>query len=164
MRRRSVYVAVAVVYAVAVYVALALAGSRADSVEILALVIATSVAAGTVAWRFATNMDVALRDTERSREELALIGRLSAGLSGPLSPTEVATAFLDGVKEVLPPSVVTTLLQYEETAETIRILAQYGAELPRRGISYEIGTLPPATRTKLIGEHRSFVLDDVAAD
>ena len=95
MRRRSVYVAVAVVYAVAVYVALALAGSRADSVEILALVIAVSVAAGIVAWRFATNMDVALRDTERSREELALIGRLSAGLSGPLSPTEVATACLE---------------------------------------------------------------------
>jgi len=46
MRRRSRYVAVAVIYAVAVYVALALSGTRAESIEILALVVACSVAAG----------------------------------------------------------------------------------------------------------------------
>ena len=164
MRRRSAYVATAVVYAVAVYVALALGGSRAQSVEILLLVIAVSVVAGTVAFRFATNMEAALRDTERSREELALIGRLSAGLSGPLTPAEVATAFLDGVKGVLPDDVIATLVQYEETTQTIRILAQHGATLPRQGITYEVGALPPAMRTRLIGEHTSFVLDDTAAD
>lgn len=167
MRRRSVYVGVAVAYAVAVYIALAVGQSRAKGVEILVLVlvIAISVAAGSVAWRFATGVEVALRDTERTREELALVGRLSAGLSGPLTPGEVATAFLDGVKGVLPASVIAMLLQYEETAESIRILAQYGAgPLPREGITYPVGALPPGMRTRLIGEHRSFVLDDTATD
>ena len=164
MRRRSVYVGGAVAYAVAVYVALKLGESRAESVEILLLVIAISVAAGTVAWRFATGMDAALRETERGREELALVGRLSAGLSGPLDPPEVASAFLDGVKGLLPATAVATLLQYEETAESIRILAQQGAALPRPDISYPIGALPLGMRTKLIGEHKAFMLDDTAGD
>src|ERR1043165_243790 len=124
MRRRSAYVAVAVAYAVAVYIALALGGSRAESVEILLLVVAVSVVAGIVAFRFATNMEAALREAERSREELALVGRLSATLSGPLSPTEVGTQFLHAIKGLLPPSAVASLVQYEETAETIRVLAR----------------------------------------
>jgi signal transduction histidine kinase len=164
MRRHSVYVGVAVAYAVAVYVTLKVGQSRAESVEILLLVIAIGVGAGTLAWRFATGKDVALRDAERSREELALVGRLSAGLSGPLTPPEVATAFLEGIKAVLPATAIATLLQYEETAEMIRILAQIGAVLPRPGITYPVGALPPGMRTKLIGEHHSFVLDDAAAD
>jgi signal transduction histidine kinase len=164
MRRRSVYVGGAVAYAVAVYVALELGQSRAESVEILLLVIAVSVAAGTVAWRFAARMDAALRETERSREELALVGRLSAGLSGPLNPPEVASAFLDGVKGLLPATAIATLMQYEETSESIRILAQQGAELPRSDISYPVGALPSRMRTKMIGEHKSFVLDDTAVD
>jgi signal transduction histidine kinase len=164
MRRRSVYVGGAVAYAVAVYVALEIGQSRAESVEILLLVIAVSVTAGSVAWRFASGLDAALRETVRGREELALVGRLSAGLSGPLTPLEVATAFLDGVKDVLPATAVATLLQYEETAETIRVLAQHGSSLPRPGISYPVEALPPGIRAKLIGEHRSFVLEDTTAD
>jgi len=164
MRRRSVYVGGAVAYAVAVYVALELGQSRAEGIEILLLVIAVSVAVGTVAWRFASGMDAALRETERGREELALVGRLSAGLSGPLNPPEVASAFLDGVKDVLPATAIATLLQYEETAESIRILAQQGAVLPRSDISYPVGALPSGMRTRLIGEHTAFVLDDTADD
>jgi signal transduction histidine kinase len=156
-----VYVAVAVAYAVAVYVALALGGSRAESLEILLLVIVVSVAAGIVAWRFATNMEVALRETERSREELALVGRLSAGLSGPLTPTEVATQFLGAIKGRLPASVVASLLQYEETAETVRVLAQLGGSDPAStGAVYPVGAFPPVLRTRLIGERKSFVVDD----
>jgi signal transduction histidine kinase len=157
-------VAVAVVYAVAVYVALALSSSRAESIEILALVIAISVAAGIVAWRFAANMEVALRDTERSREELALVGRLSAGLSGPLTPTEVATQFLTAIKGLLPASVTASLLQYEETAESVRVLAQLGGPDPSvTGAVYPVGAFPPVLRTRLIGERRSFVVDDAEA-
>ncbi|HTH70432.1 MAG TPA: GAF domain-containing protein [Candidatus Saccharimonadales bacterium] len=164
MRRRSRYVAVAVIYAVAVYVALALSGTRAESIEILALVVACSVAAGIVAWRFATKMDVALRDTERSREELALVGRLSAGLSGPLSPTEVATQFLTAIKGLLPASVVASLLQYEETAESVRVLAQLGGpDASSAGAVYPVGAFPPVLRTRLIGERRSYVVDDAEA-
>jgi signal transduction histidine kinase len=164
MRRRSAYVAVAVVYAVAVYVALALGGSRAQSVEILVLVIAGSVVAGVVAFRFATNMELAVRETERSREELALVGRLSATLSGPLTPGEVATQFLSAIKGLLPASVVASLLQYEETAETVRVLAQQGgAELPSGGVVYPVAAFPPVLRTRLIGERRSFVVDDADA-
>jgi signal transduction histidine kinase len=164
MRRRSAYVAVAVVYAVAVYVALALGGSRAQSTAILLLVIAISVGAGTLAWRFATSMEVALRDTERSREELALVGRLSATLSGPLTPSEVATQFLTAIKGLLPASVVASLLQYEETAETVRVLAEQGGVEPSRaGTVYPVGAFPPALRTRLIGERRSFVVDDAEA-
>src|SRR5438067_2099692 len=165
MRRRSFYVAIAVAYAVAVYVALAAARSRGEDVEVLILVIAVSVAAGTVAWRFTSGMQAALRETERGREELAIIGRLSAGLSGPLSPREVATSFLDGIKTELPPTTAATLLQYEETAGHVRALArQGGAPSPDDEVIYPIGALPAALRTKLIGEHRSFVLPDVATD
>src|SRR5947207_129846 len=144
MRRRSAYVGVAVAYAVAVYVALALGTSRAESVEILMLVVAVSVAAGIIAWRFATNMDTALHETERSREELAMVGRLSATLSGPLSPAEVATQFLTAIKGLLPGSVVASLLQYEETAESVRVLAQQGAAgSATAGTVYPVGAFPP---------------------
>ncbi|HEV2012115.1 MAG TPA: GAF domain-containing protein [Candidatus Limnocylindria bacterium] len=165
MRRRSFFVGVPVVYAVAVYLIMAAGLSRGASAEILILVVALSVAAGLVAWRFANRLDAARVQAERGQEELAVVGRLSAGLSGPLSPADVATAFLDGIKDLLPASVATTLLQYEETAETIRILAQYGGgALPHAGVTYPVGALPPRLRTRLIGEHRSYVLDETDAD
>jgi signal transduction histidine kinase len=165
MRRRVFFMAIPVVYAVAVYLALGAARSRAESAAILVLVVALSVAAGLGASRFATRLEAARSQAERGREELALVGRLSAGLSGPLTPQEVATAFLDGVRGVLPASTITTLMQYEEAAETIRILAQVGAGPPSpQEVSYPVGALPPGMRTKLIGEHRSFVLDDTAED
>lgn len=165
MRRRSFFVGVPVIYAVTVYLALAGGQSRGEGAEVLVLVIALSVAGGLGAWRFAAGLEAARAQAERGREDLALVGRLSAGLSGPRSPGEVATAFLDGIKGLLPVSVVATLLQYEETAETIRILAQYGAgALPRDDITYPVGALPPGMRAKLIGEHRSYVLDETATE
>lgn len=91
MRRRSFFVGVPVVYAVTLYLALAGAQSRGESAEILFLVIALSVAAGLVAWRFANRLETARAQAERGREELALVGQLSATLSGPLTPPEVAT-------------------------------------------------------------------------
>src|SRR5690242_19037201 len=113
-RRRSLYVGLAILYSVAVYLALALGQSRAEDVEVLVLVVAVSAGAGSVAWRFARGLEIARSEAERGREELALVGRLSAGLSGPLTPNEVATAFLDGIKDVLPRSGIATLMQYEE--------------------------------------------------
>ena len=163
MRRRSFFVAVPVVYAVAVYLTLAGAQTRAEELEALVLVIGMSVIAGLVAWRFANRLEVARTQAERGGEELALVGQLSATLSGPLTPPEVATQFLAGIAGLLPPSVTATLLQYEETAESITILAQQGGPLtPMPGLEYPIGALPPAMRTRLIGEHRSFVVDDTA--
>jgi signal transduction histidine kinase len=163
MRRRLLFVGVPVVYAVTVYLALGAARSRAESVEILFLVIALGVAAGIVAWRFATRLEAARTQAERGREELALVGQLSATLSGPLTPGDVASQFLAGIASLLPPTVVATLLQYEEAAESIRILAQHGAGVPPRpGIVYPIGALPAAMRTRLIGEQKTFVIDDTA--
>jgi len=166
MRRRSFYVGVAVAYAVAVYAALALSQDRAErEIIALALVLVFSVAAGSVGWRFASGLQTAVREAERGREELAIVGRLSAGLSGPLTPQEVARAFLDGISGLVSASAIATLFQYEETAESVRILAQQGAApLAGERTTYPIGALPPAIRTKLIGEKRSFVLDDVATD
>jgi len=165
MWRRSFFVGVPVIYAVIVYLALAGAQSRGEGAEVLLLVAALGAAGGLAAWRFAARLEAARAQAERGREELGLVGRLSAGLSGPLSPGQVATAFLDGIKGLLPGSVVATLMQYEETAETIRILAQYGSgALRREEITYPIGVLPPGLRTKLIGEHRSYVLDETATE
>ncbi|MDQ6857446.1 MAG: GAF domain-containing protein [Chloroflexota bacterium] len=163
MKRRSVYVAGAVGYALAVYLALALGTTLADTVEILVVVIAISVAAGSVAWRFTTRLDAARLDAERGREELAFVGQLSATLSGPLTPAEVAAQFLAGIKGLLPESVAATLLQYEETAESVRVLAQQGrAGALSPGEVYPVAALPLALRTRLIGERRSFVIDDTA--
>jgi len=123
------------------------------------------VAAALVVHRLTETLGRALETSEQRAGELALVGTLSAGLSGPLSPSEVAAAFLEGVRGVLPTSAAATLFQYEETAETIRILAQHGAgPLPRQGTSYALGALPAPMRTKLIGEHRAFVLDNTATD
>ena len=164
MRRRLFFVGVPVVYAVTVYLALGAAQTRGESVEILFLVIALSVAAGVVAWRFASRLEAARTQAERGREELALVGQLSATLSGPLTPADVAAQFLTGIASLLSPTVVATLLQYEEAAESIRILAQHGGSVPPRpGIVYPIGALPPAMRTRLIGEQKTFVIDDTAA-
>ena len=69
MRRRVFFVAIPVVYAVAVYLAVGAAQSRAEGAEILALVVALSVAAGVGAWRFATRLEDARSQAERGREE-----------------------------------------------------------------------------------------------
>src|SRR5258708_4888578 len=165
MRRRSLFVGVPVVYAFAVYATVSVTQSRADRFEILLLVLALSVAAGGVAWRFADRLEAARAQAERGREELAVVGQLSAGLSGPLSATEVATQFLAGIRAVLPPTAVTILLQYEETAGSIQILAQQGgATSPQAGLTFPVAVLPAAMRTRLIGEHRAFVIGDTAAD
>ena len=156
--------AVPVVYAVAIYLILDAANTRSDEFQILALVMAIAAGAGVVAYRFADRLEAARTQAERGREELALVGQLSATLSGPLTPAEVASQFLAGIAGLLPPSVVATLLQYEETAESIKIVAQQGGALaPRPGLTYPVGALPPAVRRRLIGEKRSFVVDDVAA-
>ena len=127
--------------------------------------VALCVAAALLVHRLTATLGRALETSERRAGELALVGTLSAGLSGPLTPGEVATAFLEGVRGVLPESVAATLFQYEETAETIRILAQHGAgPLSGHGTSYALDALPAPMRMKLIGEHRAFVLDDTAAD
>ena len=165
MGRRSFYVLAAVAFALVVYVALGIARTRGSDIAVLIIVVAGSVGAGLVAWRFAGSTQAAVRDAERGREELALVGRLSAGLSGPLKPAEVATAFLDGIKGALPATAAATLLQYDEIAGSVRVLAQQGAgPLPRAGISYPIGALPAGVRTRLIGEQRSFVLGDTATE
>jgi len=144
MRLRSFFVGVPVIYAVTVYLALAGAQSRGEGAEVLVLVVALSVAGGLAAWRFAARLEAARAQAGRGREELASVGRLSAVLSGPLSPGEVATAFLDGIKGPLPVSAVATLMQYEETAETIRNLAQYGAgALPREDITHPLVMTSP---------------------
>ena len=163
MRRRSFFVGAPVAYAVTVYLALAAARSRGEGVEILLLVVALSVGGGVVAWRFTDRLEAARTEAERGREELALVGRLSAALSGPLTPPEVATQFLAGIAGLLPPSVVATLLHYEETAESVEVLAQQGGSVaPRTGMVYPVGSLPLAMRTRLIGEQKSFVVDDTA--
>ena len=163
MRRRFFLVGAPVAYAVTVYLALAATQSRGERAEILVLVVALSVAAGVVAWRFAARLEAARAQAERGQGELALVGQLAATLSGPLSPQEVASQFLAGIRGLLAPSVVTTLLQYEETTETIRILAQQGGNVaPRPGISYPIGALPPEMRKRLIGEHKSVLVNDTA--
>src|SRR5258707_553102 len=154
MRRRSLFVGVQVVDAFAVYATVSVTESRADRFEILLLVLALSVAAGGVAWRFADRLEAARAQAERGREELALVGQLSAGLSGPLSATEVATQFLAGIRAVLPPTAVTILLQYEETAGSIQILAQQGgATTPQAGLTFPVAGLPVAMRTQLIDAH-----------
>ncbi len=161
MTRRWFYVAVPSIYAVAIYLILDLTRTGTDRLEIFLLVIGIGVAAGIVAARFLGRLETARAQAERGREELALVGQLSATLSGPLTPPEVASQFLAGIAGLLPPTVVATLLQYEEAAESITILAQQGGGLPARpGFSYPIGALPPAMRSRLIGEQRSFVLDD----
>src|SRR5258707_12156662 len=114
--RRSFYVLVAVAFALAVYVALGIARTRGSDIGVLIIVALGSIGAATVAWRFADSTNAALRQADQGREELALVGRLSAGLSGPLKPAEVANAFLDGIKAPLPPSAVARPLPSDEAA------------------------------------------------
>src|SRR5229473_1498140 len=112
MRQRWFFVAVPVLYAAAVYLIIGLTRSRAEQAEVLFLVVGISVAAGVVASRFAGRLQAARTQAERGREELALVGKLSATLSGPLTPSAVASQFLAGIAGLLPSSVVATLLQY----------------------------------------------------
>ena len=164
MRRRLFFVGVPVIYAVTVYLALEGAQTRGERVEVLILVVVLSVAVGIVAWRFATRLEAARAQAERGREELALVGQLSATLSGPLTAAAVATQFLSGIEGLLPPAAVATLLEYEESAESVRIIAQRGGGItPRPGLEYPVDALPAAMRTRLIGEQKSFVVDDTAS-
>src|SRR5205814_4819938 len=111
-----------------------------------------------------TRLETARAEAERGREELALVGQLSATLSGPLTAPAVATQFLSGIEALLPPAAVATLLQYEESAEAVRIIAQRGGGItPRPGLEYPVDALPPAMRTRLIGDQKSFVVDDTSA-
>ena len=165
MRRRWSFVGIPVVYAVAVYLALLASRSGGDSAEILILVISVSVAFGVLAWRFAERLESARALAERGRAELALVGKLAAGLSGPLDPTEVATQYLGAIADSLSATSVATLLQYEEATETIRILAQNGpAATEAAGTTYAVAALPAGLRSKIIGEHRSYVVDDTQKD
>lgn len=165
MRRRSFFVAVPVAYAVTVYLVGASVQTRTEELGILIAVVGISVVTGLLAWRFANPVDVERARAERAREELALVGQLSATLSGPLTPPEVATQFLAGIAGLLPPAVAATLFQYEEAAESIKVLAQQvGASATElTDAVYAVGELPPAMRARLIGEQRSFVVDDTAA-
>jgi len=130
-----------------------------------ALLLALAVVAGFFVQRFATGLTAAVAAAERGRIELALVGRLSAGLSGPLDPTEVATQYLEAISDTLPATSVATLMQYEEATETIRILARRGRTLTEEtGVTYPVAALPAAMRAKIIGEHRSFVVDDTRQD
>ena len=142
------------------------AASRAISLHLVSFAawIACSVAAGLGVWRLGTNLADALAETERKREQLALVSQLSAVLSGPLSAADVAKAFLGTVRGLLPASVTATLLQYDETAEAIRVLAEDGPHAGEVGALHPLAVLPPAVRAKLIGERRSFVLDDARDD
>jgi signal transduction histidine kinase len=159
-----VYVVVAAGYAGTVYLVIALGQALEVDAVSSVIVVALSIAAGYVAYRYATGLERALGQAERSREELALVGRLSATLSGPLTPTEVATQFLTAIKGLLPATVVASLLQYEEAAESVRVLAQQGSVAPSiAGTVYAVGAFPLALRTRLIGERRSFVVEDAEA-
>src|SRR5260370_196423 len=108
-RRRSFYVLVALALALSMVVALGVARTRGSDAAVLIIAVAGSIGAATVAWRLADSTETALRQADQGREELALVGRLSAGLSGPLKPPEVANPFLDGIKRALPPPPVPAL-------------------------------------------------------
>ena len=185
-RSRTFYVAVSVAYAVAVFVIVELAYDlelnragllfesngpvelvrRTVSLHLvsLGLWIAFSVAAGRVARRYGADLTSALRETERRREELSLVSQLSASLSGPLGAAEVATAFLSAIRTLLAPEVTAALLQYEESAETIRVLAEDGPRTGAAGTAHAVAILPAEMRRKLIGEKRSLVVADCRAD
>jgi signal transduction histidine kinase len=125
------------------------------------------VAGGTgfVAERFARGLAVAARDAERGREELALVAELSAALSGPLGPHEVAAQFLGAIGTLLPSGALATLLQYEEAGESVRILARRGAAgTPDHEMALPTAELPAALRTRIIGERRSYIVDDTGAE
>ena len=123
-----------------------------------------SLAAGEVAYRFSAQLSAALGDAERRGTELGLISELSAGLSGPLGPTEVATAFLGAIRRLLPDTTTVSVITYEEPAAAFRTIAQDG---PRggdpTGEHHPIALLPAELRQRLIGEHGSFVAPDTAA-
>ncbi|HVR88361.1 MAG TPA: GAF domain-containing protein [Candidatus Limnocylindria bacterium] len=185
-RSHAFYVAVSVAYAVAVFVVVELtydlelnrAGllyesngpfellRRTVSLHLvsLGLWIAFSVAAGLVARRFGADLTEARRETERRREELGLVSQLSASLSGPLGAAQVATAFLAAIRTLLAPEVTTALLQYEESAESIRVLAEDGQRSGAAGTTHPVAALPAAMRTKLIGEKRSLVVAECRVD
>ena len=125
---------------------------------------AFSLAAGWAAYRLAARLSAALDQAERRGAELGLISELSAGLSGPLSPTEVAAAFLAGIRRVVPPAATIALIAYEEAAASFRTLAEDG---PRAGSLigevHPIALLPAQLRERLIGELRTWVVPDTAA-
>ena len=182
-RTRTFYLGASVLYALVVFGVieafydweLARAGLLVGPVGLLALVDQTvslhlaslalwtafSLVAGEVAYRFDSRLSTALGQAEQRGAELGLISELSAGLTGPLGPAEVAAAFLAGIRRVVPPAVTSALIVYEEAAEAFRSLAEDG---PRAGSLHgqvhPIAVLPVQMRERLIGEHRSFVIPD----
>ncbi|HEY8656281.1 MAG TPA: ATP-binding protein [Candidatus Limnocylindria bacterium] len=185
-RSRTFYLGASVVYAVLVFVVietfydreLAQAGLLLEAngpVELLrrtvtlhlasfALWTAFSVVAGSVAYSLAAQLSAALDQAERRGAELALISELSAGLSGPLGPTEVATVFLRAIRRLLPPTTTVSVITYEEPAASFRTLAQDGpGAAEARDENHPIALLPAELRQRLIGEHASFVSHDTAA-
>ena len=133
----------------------------------LAVWIGFSLVAGWAAYRFAARLWAALDQAERRGAELGLISELSAGLSGPLSPTEVAAAFVAGARRLVPATVTIVLIAYEEAAASFRTLAgdgpRAGSLLGRTGEIHPIAVLPAQMRERLIGEHRSFIAADTTA-
>lgn len=138
---------------------------RTLSLHLTSLVVWTlfSLVAGEVSYRVTAQLGAALGEAERRGGELGLISELSAGLSGPLGPTEVASVFLGAIRRLLPPSSTLSLITYEEAAGAFRTLAQNG---PRGGApsgeNHPLALLPAGLRQRLIGEHASFVAADTA--
>ena len=132
----------------------------------LGLWTAFSLAAGEVAYRFAAQLSTALGEAEQRGTELALISELSAVLAGPLGSSEVAAAFLGGIRRIVPPTVTTALIAYEEVAASFRSLAndgpRAGSQLGMTGKIHPLAVLPAQMRDRLIGEQRSFVVPDTA--
>jgi len=123
-----------------------------------------SLAAGEVAYRFSAQLSAALAESERRGVELALITELSAILSGPLGPTEVASAFVSSIRRVVPPSTTIAIIAYEEAAEAFRSLAEDGPAVgPMTGQIHPVALLPAQLRDRLIGELRSVIIPDTAA-
>lgn len=142
----------------------AMANTFTAHLRSLALWLALSGLAGALVERSVAQRSAALAEAQRGRTELDLVGRLAAGLSGPLGAAEVATEFLGAIADALPANAVATMLQYEEAAETIRVLAQRGGGALGAGATIPLAIVPASMRSKIIGDHRSFVLDDTAGD
>lgn len=130
----------------------------------LTLLTSFSVLVGLVAHRLADRLSAALAESERRGVELALISELTAGLSGPLGPADVATAFLDAIRRQVATTATLSVITYEEPAAGFRTIAVNGPHAPPLDRETQpIALLPAEMRQRLIGEHASFVAPDTAA-
>jgi hypothetical protein len=88
-RSRWTYAAVAVTFGVVVYIVVQAGAALSLYAVGLGVAVLLSAAAGVVAHRSAVGLEpAASRQTEKAREELALVGQLSAGRSGLFSVLE----------------------------------------------------------------------------